>query len=80
MTNSFNAKTTLTVADRDYEIFKLDAVSNSARLPYSLKILLENLLRHEDGITVTADDIAYFSTWNAQANRIKKSNTARREC
>ncbi|MBV5311562.1 aconitate hydratase AcnA [Chromatium okenii] len=72
MSNCFNAKTTLTVAGLHYEFFKLDAVPNSARLPYSLKILLENLLRHEDGITVTADDIAYFSTWNAQAEPDKE--------
>ena len=53
MSNSFNAKTALHAAGQDFEIFKLDAVPNSARLPYSLKILLENLLRNEDGVTVT---------------------------
>ncbi|MBK1693607.1 aconitate hydratase 1 [Chromatium weissei] len=72
MSDYFHAKTTLTVANREYEIFKLDAVPNSARLPYSLKILLENLLRHEDGVTVTTDDIAYFSTWNSQAEPNKE--------
>ncbi len=72
MPNRFNAKTTLTVAGQDYEIFKLDAVPNSARLPYSLKILLENLLRHEDGVTVTGADIAYFSNWHPQAEPDKE--------
>ena len=72
MPNSFNAKTTLNVAGQDYEIFKLDAVPNSARLPYSIKILLENLLRNEDGVTVTREDIEYFSNWNPQAEPDKE--------
>ncbi len=67
MTNSFNAKSPLTVAGTPYEIFRLDAVPNTARLPYSLKILLENLLRHEDGLTVTADDIRFLAAWDPQA-------------
>jgi aconitate hydratase len=72
MPNSFNAKTTLHAAGQDYEIFKLDAVPGSARLPYSLKILLENLLRNEDGVTVTREDIEYFSQWNPQAEPDKE--------
>ncbi len=72
MPNSFNAKTTLRAAGREYEIFKLDAVPNSARLPYSLKILLENLLRNEDGVTVTRQDIEFFSGWNPQAEPDKE--------
>ncbi|MBK1723753.1 aconitate hydratase AcnA [Thiocystis violacea] len=72
MPNSFNAKTRLHVAGQDYEIFKLDAVPGSARLPYSLKILLENLLRNEDGVTVTREDIQYFSNWDAQAEPSKE--------
>ena len=67
MTNSFKARSTLKVNDTDYEIFRLDTVANSARLPYSLKILLENLLRHEDGVTVTADDIRFLANWDPQA-------------
>ena len=58
--NSFNARATLKVADRSLEIFRLDALQASydvARLPFSLKILLENLLRHEDGETVRRQDI-----------------------
>lgn len=72
MPNSFNAKSTLNVAGQDYDIFKLDCVPNSARLPYSLKILLENLLRNEDGVTVTRQDIEYFSNWNPQAEPDKE--------
>ncbi|HEV7536765.1 MAG TPA: aconitase family protein, partial [Acidimicrobiia bacterium] len=58
--NSFAARAPITVGDRRYEIFRLAALEDSygvSRLPYSLKILLENLLRHEDGVTVTAADI-----------------------
>ncbi len=56
-TNSFDAKATLTVGDRSYEIFRLDALQSKfdvARLPFSLKILLENLLRNEDGESIRA--------------------------
>ena len=47
--NSFGARSTLTVGEDSYEIFRLDAVEGADTLPYSLKILLENLLRTEDG-------------------------------
>jgi len=71
MANSFGARSTLTVGDRTYEIYRLDALTahgvNLARLPYSLRILLENLLRHEDGRTVTADDILALANWQPQA-------------
>jgi len=70
--NSFNARATLSVNDKDYEIFRLDAVKNAARLPYSLKILLENLLRHEDGVNVTADDITAMADWDANAEPSKE--------
>ena len=64
--NSFGARSTLSVSGCDYEIFRLDAVGGPVeRLPFSLKILLENLLRSEDGKTVTADDIDALSNWNA---------------
>ncbi|NUV64835.1 hypothetical protein, partial [Streptomyces sp. CAI-85] len=53
--NSFDARSTLPVGDESYEIFRLDKVEGSARLPYSLKVLLENLLRTEDGANITAD-------------------------
>ncbi len=72
MTNSFNAKATLDVAGKDYEIFKLDAVSGSARLPFSLKILLENLLRNEDDVTVTRSDIEDLANWDPKAEPSKE--------
>ena len=58
--NSFSARAPITVGDHRYEIFRLAALDDTFgihRLPYSLKILLENLLRFEDGVTVTAADI-----------------------
>ncbi len=67
MTNSFNARTDLKVNGKTYEIFKLGAVEGSQLLPYSLKILLENLLRHEDGKVVTAEDIKALANWDAKA-------------
>ncbi|HEX3689707.1 MAG TPA: aconitate hydratase [Solirubrobacteraceae bacterium] len=67
-TNSFDAKATLTVGDASYEIFRLDALQSTfdiARLPFSLKILLENLLRNEDGESIRAADVEALATWNA---------------
>ena len=68
--NSFGARADLTVGDRTFEIFRLDALAERfdvARLPYSLKILLENLLRHEDDVTVRAADIEALAAWDADA-------------
>lgn len=69
MTDSFKARTTLNVAGREYEIYRLDAVQSDtlARLPYSLKILLENLLRTEDGVNITRADIDALLNWNPTA-------------
>ncbi len=71
MLNSFDALTTLAVDDRTFRIFRLDALRESGvdphRLPFSLKILLENLLRTEDGVTVTQDDILGLARWDAKA-------------
>ncbi len=69
-TNSFDAKDTLAVGGREYEIFRLDALQERfdvARLPFSLKILLENLLRDEDGEAIRAQDIEALARWNAKA-------------
>ncbi|HEY5318308.1 MAG TPA: aconitate hydratase [Solirubrobacteraceae bacterium] len=69
-TNSFDAKATLTVGERSFEIFRLDALQASydvARLPFSLKVLLENLLRNEDGVSIRARDIEALASWNAKA-------------
>ncbi|MEE1926773.1 aconitate hydratase [Streptomyces sp. TRM 70351] len=65
--NSFDARSTLQVGDESYEIFRLDKVEGSARLPYSLKVLLENLLRTEDGANITADHIRAIASWDSQA-------------
>ena len=69
MTNSFRARSTLTAGDRSYEIFSLAALPQEklARLPYSLKILLENLLRFEDGVSVTRADIEALLDWDPAA-------------
>ncbi|MEV1173444.1 aconitate hydratase AcnA, partial [Nonomuraea sp. NPDC049784] len=65
--NSFGSRDTLRVGDASYEIFRLDAVEGAARLPYSLKILLENLLRTEDGANITADHIRALGGWDPNA-------------
>jgi aconitate hydratase len=65
--NSFDARSSLKVGDETYEIFRLDKVEGSARLPYSLKVLLENLLRTEDGANITADHIRALGGWDSQA-------------
>jgi aconitate hydratase len=73
--NSFDAKATLTAGGRDYEIFRLDALQakyDVARLPFSLKILLENLLRCEDGESIRAADIEALATWNAKEEPSKE--------
>ena len=59
MSDSFNTRSLLRVGDREFQIFRLDALKeNIHRLPYSLKILLENLLRNEDGVNITRDYIS----------------------
>jgi aconitate hydratase len=70
--NSFDAKTTFPVGDESYQIFRLDAVEGSDSLPYSLKILLENLLRTEDGANITADDIRGLADWDPNAEPSKE--------
>ena len=70
--NSFEAKATLAVGDESYQIFRLDAVEGSDSLPYSLKILLENLLRSEDGANITADDIRGLAGWDPKAEPSKE--------
>jgi aconitate hydratase len=69
MTDSFGARSTLSVGGNDHEIYRLDAVKEGHvdRLPYSLKILLENLLRHEDGRDVTREDILALANWDPKA-------------
>src|ERR1700728_560757 len=68
--NSFGSKATLEVGGRSYDIFRIDALQSKfdvARLPFSLKILLENLLRNEDGDAIRAADIEALASWDAHA-------------
>ena len=65
--NSFSAKDTLTVGETDYEIFRIDTVPGYEKLPFSLKVLLENLLRTEDGANVTKAQIEALGSWNPDA-------------
>src|ERR1700727_3050989 len=65
--NSFDSRGTLTVGDKQYEIYRLAAGSGAERLPFSLKILLENLLRTEDGANVTADHVRALAGWDPKA-------------
>ncbi|AOS62981.1 aconitate hydratase AcnA [Actinoalloteichus hymeniacidonis] len=65
--DSFGARGTLSVGDTSYEVFRLSAVEGADRLPYSLKILLENLLRTEDGHNITADHVRALGSWDPSA-------------
>src|SRR5438309_9680982 len=71
--DSFQSAATLTSGSMTVNIFRLDAISKAdpsvqlSRLPFSLRILLENLLRREDGVTVTADDIRFLAKWDPKA-------------
>ncbi len=69
-TDSFGARATLEVSGRSYEIFRLDALQERfdvARLPYSIKVLLENVLRLEDGVSVSKSDVEAIASWDAAA-------------
>jgi aconitate hydratase len=69
--DSFRSRATLASGNRSYTIYRLPALTargfNLSRLPFSLKILLENLLRREDGLNITAADIEFLANWDAQA-------------
>ena len=65
--NTFASRSTLDVDGRDYEIYRLDAVPGLERLPYSLKVLAENLLRTEDGANITADHVRALAAWDPAA-------------
>src|SRR6187455_2884902 len=71
MSNSYGSQSTLEVGGREYEIHRLDALQEKfdvARLPYSIKVLLENVLRLEDGESVTAADVETIAKWDAKAD------------
>ena len=73
--NSFGARAGLDVGDRSFEVFRLDAlasVGDVGGLPFSLKVLLENLLRTEDGSVVTAEDVEAFARWDPAAGSYRE--------
>jgi aconitate hydratase len=73
--NSFDARAELEVGGRAYEIYRLDALQSKydvARLPFSLKVLLENLLRNEDGVGIRREDIEALASWDAGAEPSKE--------
>jgi aconitate hydratase A / 2-methylisocitrate dehydratase len=65
--DSFGAKGSLGVGDKSYDLYRLSAVEGASRLPFSLKVLLENLLRTEDGANITADHIRALAGWDPAA-------------
>jgi aconitate hydratase len=67
--NSFGARDKLNVGDSTFEIFRLDSLDDATRLPYSLKVLLENLLRNEDGRLITANQIDELRSWDASTTQ-----------
>src|SRR5580700_4301271 len=79
--DSFGTRSRLSIGDRNVEIFSLTATGLSdhdvSRLPYSLKVLLENLLRHEDGLRVSASDIAGIASWATHAGAAGSTEAAR---
>jgi len=68
--NSFQSRSSLRVGSKEYEIYRLDALdkqgTSTRHLPYSLRILLENLLRSEDGRNVTKEEVRALAAWNSQ--------------
>jgi aconitate hydratase len=66
--NSFGSRATLEAGGATHEIYRLDAVDGSQTLPYSLKVLLENLLRNEDGANITADHVRAIANWDPKAD------------
>ena len=69
MKNSFNTKTEITCGDNKYTIFDISKIPGVEKLPYSIKILLENLVRNEDDLTVTKNDIASIIDWHSHATK-----------
>ncbi|OYX50364.1 MAG: hypothetical protein B7Y93_09490, partial [Micrococcales bacterium 32-70-13] len=65
--NSFDSIDTLSVAGAEYQVFRIDTVEGYQTLPFSLKVLLENLLRTEDGANVTAEQIRALGSWDPAA-------------
>src|SRR5260370_35539203 len=76
-TNSFGARSTLTVDGKSYTIYKLDALEKHgfslARMPYSIKGMIENVLRREDGVIVTKGQIEALARWNGKCGESEDS-------
>src|SRR6266699_1642112 len=74
--NSFGSRSTLKVGDKEYEFYRIDALDkqgiSTKHLPYSLRILLENLLRTEDGRNVTQEEVRALAAWNSQSKPDKE--------
>ena len=77
--DSFKTKTTLEVAGKSYEIFDITGFAEAKDLPFSLKILLENLLRTEDGANITADQIKKLAAWDPSVEPDTEINLHQRE-
>ena len=78
--NSFDARDRLVVDGETYEIYRLDRFAGARRLPYSLKVLLENLLRNEDGRLVTAEQVEALAGWRPAPNHGPRSRSPRPGC
>ena len=80
--DSFKARKTLSVGSQTFDYFSLSALSDQgfdlAKMPFSMKIFLENLLRHEDGETVTAEDIAALAAWPDPGRRAARERSEER--
>src|SRR5438552_10174270 len=74
--NSFNSRSTLKIGSKEYQIYRIDALDkqgiSTTHLPFSLRILLENLLRTEDGRSVTKEDILALAAWNSKSKPDKE--------
>ena len=77
--NSLDSRDRLEVDGRSVDYFRISAVDGSDRLPFSLKVLLENLLRTEDGVNVTPEQIAALANWNPAADPDTEIHLPRRE-
>ena len=83
--DSFKSRRTLSVGSASYDYFSLaeaekNGLAGISRLPFSLKVLLENLLRNEDGRSVTADDIRAMAAWLDRDDATARSPSVRRAC
>ena len=82
--DSLKTRSTLEAGGKSYAYYSLEkagaALGDVSRLPFSMKVLLENLLRFEDGVTVTRDDLQAWSTGRRSGGSTARSSTARRAC